>query len=44
MNFPYRDNFGNVDETQRAIHFRESVTVDALIQHSQGKTLRELRF
>jgi hypothetical protein len=44
MNFPYRDNFGNVDETQRAIHLRESVTVDALIQHSQGKTLGELQF
>jgi Ca2+-binding RTX toxin-like protein len=44
MNFPYRDSFGNVDETQRAIHLRESVTVDALIQHSQGKTLRELQF
>ena len=44
MNFPYRDRFGKVDEVLRKKHLGESVTVDAFIKHSEGKTLRELQF
>ena len=44
MNFPIRDSFGRVNEVLRARHLSQSVTPDNFIQHSQGKTLKELQF
>ena len=44
MNFPYRDSIGEVNEVERLKNLSKSVTVDDFIQHSQGKTLRELQF
>lgn len=44
MNFPIRDNIGEVNEVERKKNLSKSVTVDDFIQHSQGKTLQQLQF
>lgn len=42
MDFPYRDNIGQVNPEQRQKEFEDSVAPEEFVQHSQGKTFEQL--